>query len=169
MYNINYGIDTTEIKRKLAEGNQGIIISDINTIKKVISVFGDSLKVICILLKNRRIEDFVDIMFMRDNIECDIEIKSNIISISKKLTSAYTENDKKAIEILNVKFEKLIRKCYIKDIFAEFVSFWERYESIVNSHEIFEKNQDIFKYSIFNDNVDDAYHECVDIIKRSEV
>jgi len=166
MYNISYGIRTKDIKNKLRENSQGIIISDVKAIKKIISIFGDDMKIICVMLLKRCIEDFVNIMFLRDGIKCNNKTRGTIMTISKALTFAYDGDNKNDIERLNGKFKEFIEKCYKKDLF---ISFWERYNSIVNSHETFEKNRDIFKYVIYNDNADNAYHKCVEIVKGGEV
>lgn len=85
MYNMEYGINSNEIKNKLNENNQGIIVSDIKTIKKLINIFQNNLQIVCIILLNRRIEDFVNTMFVRDNIICKNKIKENIFDSIKKI------------------------------------------------------------------------------------
>lgn len=144
IYNIKYGINTTEIKRKLQTGNQIIIVSDIEALRKIRTAFGGSVAIVYIFLSTICVENLVEAYISRGELIISEKEKRDLILFASKISKSIKSRDDKEFHKLDEEFHSIVREFFSEDDFLQFI---KRYESWTKAQEIYDSNKGLFDYT----------------------
>jgi len=145
LYGTKYGVNTKEIKEKLQNNNQVIIISDIESIKKLRNIFRKRIITIYISISNIHMKSFIESYIQREELLISLKEKREFIGlVYKGLESIKFHQD--------IGFYNFDKGIYAKmnQYFSnntEFKKFIKRLESRAKAHEIYNRNKSLFNYS----------------------
>ncbi|MGE5342903.1 MAG: hypothetical protein ACM3SY_15625 [Candidatus Omnitrophota bacterium] len=163
-YNIKYGINTAEIKRKLQTDNQIIIVSDIVALKKLKEVFKGTSTVVYIFLSSICVEKLVVVYINRGALVISDENREDLILFASKITESIKSRDKINFHRLDKEFYSKVKEYFSNDDFLQFI---KRYESWTKSREIYNANSALFDYT-FEKN-EEILEELRELIKKSKI
>ena len=161
MYNTMYGINTREIKDKSKEHHQIIIISDIESLKKIQVVFDNNVITVYILLSDICIESLIEACIYREELIIPEKEKKDLILLAKKISEIFKSWDDKEFHKFDEEFHIKVEKYFSND--DDFKKFIKRYESWTKAREIYESNMTLFDYS-FAEN-EDYFNQLQILIK----
>lgn len=160
MYNNLYGINTSEIEQRLLFNNQIVIVSDIDSLRKIKFIFNEKVSIIFISLIDINIENLLKAYGERKDLKM---LGGELSLLAIKISAAIKINNNSKFRELDEMFKRSIKK-YLSDV--EFIEFVERYNSMIHFNEFYMKNKDLFNYSIFGRSVEDLSENCCNIIKN---
>ena len=145
MYDNLYGVNTNEIKAKLQNKNQIVIISEVNAINKIIEIFDENATVILLFLSgNMPIGEYLRIYLTRR--EVPLIIKEDIFLLM-------IDNEESRFKI----------KDCLPD--REYHQFIQRYENQTDFEKIFHKKKNRF-ILLDGQSIDTVYNKFNNIYKE---
>jgi len=143
-YNIFYGINTNEIKKRLKSDNQIVIISDIDTIKDLKKHFDNEALIVFIYLKELRIDNLLKERY-----------KLNIDEEESKTLAKNILEDKKYFISVDENIKKKIQSSFPnKKKYEEFI---KRYDSWLELDLDYENNKELFTSMIKGETIEELY------------
>jgi hypothetical protein len=159
-YNNIYGINTSEIEERLRKKNQIVVISDIDSIKKIRNRFANGISVIFVYL-----QDFCIDNLLKGRYKLNLDDEEITALGSHILESCKTKNSQGFIS-LDKGIRHKIRNSFSNDsIFQEFV---KRYESWIKIDKDYEENKELFTAFIQGKTVDELFKRFCEIISKDE-
>ncbi|GHT25572.1 hypothetical protein AGMMS4957_20620 [Bacteroidia bacterium] len=157
-YTIEYGINSNEIKAKLSNKSQIVIISDIKAISEINNKFGKDASIVFVYLQNLCIDNLLKERHKLKLSDKKIKVLANHILDCRKA---------KNIKWLDSIAENIQQK--IKDSFPNNIKYQEfikRCESWISIEIDYEDNKDLFDDTIRGETIDELYDKFYEIFQK---
>jgi guanylate kinase len=155
MYNKTlYGINKEETNEVLKDKNAILIVSNEDAIKKIKTVFGNTVCPVFIWIQD------IEIKNLLKRKEYNNLFNQEVCELADNISSCIKKNDKKGQKEYFNKFSHVTKKCFSKE--EKYIEFIERCESWINP----KFNKQLYSEIIKKDNLKSIYNELCKIIEK---
>ena len=163
LYYYRYGINTQEIKNKLFQNNQILIISNIEALIKIKQIFKEIVVITNMFLPENHFRNLIKTYISRENLKLSRNDREELISVAGKISRLTKEHDEQEFLSLNNQFCKIMKN-HITD-HNRYLKFIMRYESWTRAFDYYCSNKSLYDYS-FELN-DSDFYKLYKLIKKN--